>query len=107
MGITDFRDRLVCLCVDGIAVNLGVRHGMAALLREDVPWLVAIHCLNHQLELAVNDALAKTYMDEITTMLTNPYYIYEKSPRCSRELRAIGEIMEASANKPEKAHGTN
>ena len=106
MGISDYQNRLVCLCVDGAAVNLGIRHGMATLIREDVPWLVAIHCLNHRLELAVKSAFTKTYMDEITTMLTNLYYVYEKSPKRLRELRALGEIMDASANKPEKAHGT-
>ena len=106
LGITDYRERLVCLCVDGAAVNLGHRHGVAALLQEDVPWLVAIHCLNHRLELGVKNALTKTYMDEITTMLTNLYYVYEKSPKRLRELKAIGEIMDTSANKPEKAHGT-
>ena len=106
LGITNYRDRMVCLCVDGAAVNLGVRHGMAALLRQDIPSLVAIHCLNHRLELAVKNALTKTYMDEITTMLTNLYYVYENSPKRLRELKAIGEIMDTTANKPEKAHGT-
>ena len=61
--------------MDGAAVNLGRRHGMAVLLWEDVPWLVAIHCLNHRLELGVQNALTKLYMDEITTMLTNLYYV--------------------------------
>ena len=59
------------ICVDGAAVNLGVRRGLVALLREDLPWLVAIHCLNHRLELAVKDAFTKTYMDEVSTMLAS------------------------------------
>ena len=50
--------------MNGAAVNLGRRHGMAALLREDVPWLVAIHCLNHRLELGVKNALTKTYIQQ-------------------------------------------
>ena len=50
---------------------------MATLLRGRISWLVAIHCLNHRLELGVKDALTKTHMDEVTTMLTNLYYVYE------------------------------
>ena len=79
---------MACLCVDGAAINLGVRCGMAALHREDMPWLVVIHCLNHRLELGVKDALRKTYIDEVSSMLINLYYmyVYEKSPKCLREL---------------------
>ena len=49
----NWRSRLVSLWVDGAAVNLGVWRGV---LREDLPWLVAIHCLNHRLELAAKNA---------------------------------------------------
>ena len=79
---------------------------MAALLREDMPWLVVIHCLNHRLELGVKDALRKTYIDEVSSMLINLYYVYEKSPKRLRELRSVGEVMEESINEPEKAQGT-
>ena len=88
----------------GDAVNLGRRHGMAALLREDVPWLVAIHCLN-QTRTGSKNALTKTYIDENTTMLTKLHYVYEKSPKHLRELKAIGEIMDTSAEKAQ-AHST-
>ena len=106
LGVSDIYNQMACLCVDGAAVNLGVRRGMAALLREDMPWLVAIHCLNHRLELGVKDALSKTYMDEVSSMLINLYYVYEKSPKRLRELRSVGEVMEESINKPENAQGT-
>ena len=106
VGISDLSQQTVCLCVDGAAVNLGVRRGLAAQLLVDMPWLVAIHCLNHRLELGVKDALAKTNIDEISAMLVNLYYMYENSPKRLRELKSIGEIMEESVNKPVKAQGT-
>ena len=106
VGISDLSHKTVCLCVDGAAVNLGVRHGLAALLQEDMPWLVEIHCFNHRLELGVKDAFAKTNIDEISTMLENLYYVYKNSPKGLRELKSIGEIMEESINKPGKAQGT-
>ena len=61
--------------------------GMAALLRKEMLWLVAVYCLNHRLELGVKDALSKTYMNELSTMLINLYYAYKKSPKQSRELK--------------------
>ena len=39
----DLRNRLVSICVDGAAVNLGVHHGLSALLKEDMLWRVAVH----------------------------------------------------------------
>ena len=73
----DLRKRLVSICVDGAAVNLGVRHGLSALLKEDMPWLVAVHCMNHRLELTAKDACITSFLDEISTMLLNLHYMYE------------------------------
>ena len=106
LGVDNGPSKLVGICVDGAAVNLGVRRGLVALLREDLPWLVAIHCLNHRLKFAVKDAFTKTYMDEVSTMLVDLYYVYEKSPKCLRELKAMGNVLEESVGKPEKVHGT-
>ena len=102
----DLRNRLVSICIDGAAVNLGVRHGLSALLKEDMPWLVAVHCMNHRLELAAKDACSTSFLDEISTMLLNLHYMYEKSPKRLRELQMIAELMEESIRKPDKANGT-
>ena len=102
----DLRNRLVSICVDGAAVNLGVRHGLSALLKEDMPWLVAVHCTNHRLELAAKDACSTSFLDEISTMLLNLHYMYEKSPKRLRELQILAELMEESIRKPDKANGT-
>eukprot|EP00731_Ephydatia_muelleri_P006686 Em0003g934a len=86
----DLRNQLVSICIDGAAVNLGVHHGLSALLKEDMPWLVAAHCMNHRLELASKDACSTSFLDEISTMLLNLHYMYEKSPK-----------------RPDKANGTS
>ena len=45
----DFKKKMVAMCSDGASVNLGVKKGLAVLLRTDgCPWLVAIHCMNHR-----------------------------------------------------------
>ncbi len=102
----DLMKKLVRICVDGAAVNLGVRHGLAALIKKDVPWLVAIHCMNHRLELSAKDAFSNTFLNEVSTMLVNLHFVYENSPKRLRELRNVAEIMEERIRKPERATGT-
>ena len=41
---------------DGASVNMGCRGGLDVLLKEDIPYLVQIHCVAHKLELGVLDA---------------------------------------------------
>ena len=106
LGIDDWQKKLVSVCMDGAAVNLGVRRGVAARLRVEMPWLVGIHCFNHRLELAAKDAFAKTYIDDVTTMLTNLYYMYHKSPKRLRDLQALADELEENVVKPQKVHGT-
>ena len=108
LGVNNWRSKLVCMCMDGAAVNLGVRRGVAALLRTeyDMPWLIAVHCFNHRLELAAKDAFKNTYLDEVSNMLMNIYYVYHKSPKRLRDLRTVAEEMDEQVTKPEKAHGT-
>ena len=71
-----------------------------------MPWLIAIHCLNHRLELAAKDTFKNTYMSEVTDLLKDLYLVYQKSPKRLRELRALAEALEADIRKLEKAFGT-
>ena len=102
MGIDDWKTKLIGLCVDGAAVNLGRRRGLVTLLRQEVPWIEGIHCLNHRLELAAKDAFSETYMTEVTKVLMDMYYVYQKSPQRLRQLRDLGIILETAVKKPEK-----
>lgn len=92
---------------DGASVNMGVKKGLAQLLREDqIPWLVSVHCFNHRLELAVKDSFSRTYFDDIIEILTQLYYLYHNSPKRTGELEELASIMETQIRKPQKAHGT-
>ena len=102
----DLEQKLVSICVDGAAVNLGVRRGLSALLKQDLPGLVSMHCFNHHLELAAKDAFSLSYLNKVCTMLLNLYLVYEKSPKRLRELRSLAEIMEENVRKPDRASGT-
>lgn len=85
---------------------MGVRKGVATLLKNNVPWLVEIQCLAHKLELAIKECLKGTYMDSIVDILTSVYYFYKGSPKPLRELEEIAEFMEEHFLKPERANGT-
>jgi hypothetical protein len=106
LGIKDLNKHIVGMAADGANVNLGEKKGLVALLRKNSPWLIAIHCLNHRLELAAKDAFSGTYIDEILTMLTNLYAMYHRSPKRMRDLKALADIMEEHITMPQKANGT-
>ena len=106
LGVDDWKKKLGSVCMDGAAVNLGVRRGVAARLRTEMPWLVSVHCFNHRLELAAKDAFSETYLDEISPMLMNIYYMYHKSPKRLRDLQSLAEQLDETVVKPQKAHGT-
>lgn len=91
------------ICLDGPAVNLGVCCSLATVLCGAIPWLVAIHCLNNQLELATMAAFSKTFMDNVASMLMDLYYVYEKSSKRVHELRELADIMDESIRKFEKS----
>jgi len=106
-NISNWKDRLIGMGSDGASVNLGVRGGVAALLRNDVGHLVSIHCVAHRLELAANNAIKKhRVMRDIQDMLNNVYKHYHYSPKVLRELREIADALEEKVLKPTNLHGT-
>lgn len=80
---------IVAFCSDGASVNMGRRGGVATLLKEDAPWLIVIHCLNHVLELAARDAFKDTGVEMVTQMLNSLYSIYHRSAKRWRELEEV------------------
>ena len=106
IGIIQAHKRLLGLNVDGASVNMGIRNGLGARMKELSPWLQVVHCFNHRLELAIKDAFQTTTFSKIDDMLTKLYYLYQKSPKRLRELKAMAEVWEKSIPKPSKAYGT-
>lgn len=81
---------MVGFCSDGASVNMGSRAGVATLLKEDVPWLIVVHCFNHLLELAVKDAFKGTAVESVVDMLNVIYSLYERSAKKLRDLEQVG-----------------
>ena len=50
------KKKLVAVCFDGASVNIGVLNGMQALVKRDIgEWVLVVHCVNHNFELALLD----------------------------------------------------
>jgi hypothetical protein len=77
--------------MDGASVNMGRTTGLAARLKEIAPWLIAIHCFNHRLELAAADAFNDTFFAQLDEMLRQLFSLYQKSPKKLRELKKLAE----------------
>ena len=102
-----WRRKVVCLGTDGASVMMGKHAGVAALLREDVPHLVALHCVAHRLELAILDAIKDAAsLQEVKRVLQAMYRYYNNSPKALRELREVAQALEMSVLKPNTILGT-
>ena len=53
------RKKLVGFGSDGASVMRGSQGGVTALLKADVPHLIAVHCVAHCLELSILDVIKK------------------------------------------------
>ena len=56
LGLTDWKKKLVGLGTDGASVNTRSEGGIGVILKKEIPHLIHIHCVAHNLELAVLDA---------------------------------------------------
>ena len=59
---------------------------MKGIMQRALPWLFWAWCYAHRLELACKDSFSSILFNEIQDVLLRLYYLYEKSPKKSREL---------------------
>ena len=73
---------------------LGVRGGVAALRKEEVPFMIANHCVAHCLALACGQTSDKVpYIKKFKAILDQLYGFYESSPVPTAGLHSIQEIL--------------
>ena len=81
MEFNTFLSKLVTMGSDGASVMLGKKSEVLALLKEQQPSLIGVHCSAHRLELCYKDAMKKVPIAEkVLTLLTGLYYMYRNSP---------------------------
>ncbi|CAI6367147.1 unnamed protein product [Macrosiphum euphorbiae] len=75
---------------DGASVLLGKKNGVAKRLKDKYPLIFSWHCMNHRLELAVNDSVKDvTATNHFKAFLDSLYALYNRSPKNQNELKTI------------------
>ena len=82
---------------------MGKNKGVASLLKNDLPWLLAVHCFNHRLEHGINDAMEGTRFSDIDEMLNKIYFYYQTSSKRLRGLSKLADEFENCVPNPTKA----
>jgi len=94
---------------DGASVNVAEHSGMKGKIQTALPWS---WCYAHRLELACKNALTSTLFKDIEDMLLRLFYIYERSPKKSRNLIGVIEDLRQvfefpkGGDLPVRAHGS-
>ena len=88
VGVSDREKKLIGFGCDGESVNMGAR-GLRGFLQAPMPSIVVFCCFANRLELALKDALSKTYFTTVDELLLRIYYIYENSPKKCHELNEV------------------
>ena len=100
-GVLSSKPILVGGGTDGASVNIGCHNSIKTKLQSTLPWLFWSWCYAYRLELASKDALSSPLFKTIKEMLLRLYYLYEKSPKKTRELLLIVEKLKHVFEMPQ------
>ena len=95
------KTKLVGWASDGAEVMLGIRSGVQARLKQDVPYLISIHCVAHR-EVLAADAIP--YFQRVEGIIKSLYgYFSHSSVRMERlhEVQRILETPEIQLKRPQ------
>jgi len=71
---------------------LGKKSGVGQRLLEKYPRIILWHCLNHQLELSVGDAISEVYgANHFQVFVDKLYSLYSESPKISESWKNFQE----------------
>lgn len=94
--LSDQKAKLVCVNLDGAAVNLGAKNGVAKKLSDSVDNNVIVtHCVAHKLELGVLDAVKQVeYLKKFEDTLKRICKFYSFSPKRREELKKLASFLD-------------
>ena len=94
LEVVNWMSKLVALGTDGASVNMGEIGGVGAIVKRDIPHLIHIHCIAHELEIAVLDACNKvTYIVKFQNTMKTLLKYYSQSSKRLGELAEIGKMF--------------
>jgi len=102
-----WKEKLISTGTDGASVMIGRLGGVVVRLQAQVPHVIGIHCVAHNLELAFADTVKSCeVMKQVKKVLTGCWKHYRYSAKALRELKELVDAMEVNVGKPTKADGT-
>ena len=95
-GFPDWKRRLIGLGTDGCNTMRGKHNGLAARIERQVPNITTIHCVAHNLQLAIMDAAQDLpYLSEkFEPTLKKLFQFYHYSPTKQRGLTNVAQLLE-------------
>ena len=108
----EFCGKMVAIACDGASVMTGRKGGVGALLRQEQPALITIHCIAHRLELAIKDAAktVKLYDKTVNVLAMGLYYFYHNSSLNRAMLTRSSKALRSDSDKglllPTRVGGT-
>ena len=88
-----YPSRLVSTSLDGASVNMGVKNGVVALLKEENPAVVGVHAIAHIVELAWADAIkVKPLIKRMLLTSQKAYTHYAGSPKKRLTFKACCKV---------------
>ena len=102
------RKKITFLCADGVAVNMGRKRGALIQLPDyrDVSRPYIIHCLNHNLELAVKDSSKIQEFEEIKESLHILFKMVKDNGKTWDAFRVVGDRLGVKVLRYTKVTGT-
>ena len=99
------KQNLISFCSDGASVMLGSNSGVGTRLQENFPKIVIWYCLNHRLQLVLDDSVndikqvnhCKTFMDKMYTIFhksnKNQAELFNISQELGQQMLKIGKVL--------------
>ena len=94
------RNNLIAFCSDGASVMLGCNSGVGTRMQKDFPKIIIWHCLNHRLQLALDDFVSdikqlnhfKSFMDKL-------YRLFHQSNKNQIKLSIVAKNLDVEVRK--------
>ena len=91
---------LMAFASDGASAMIGSKSGVAVQIQSKYPRCIIWHCLNHRLELAVNDVISEMKcFNHFEAFIGKIFSIYSSSPKNLSALRSHGVTLDLATNR--------
>ena len=88
----NWKDKTACHGNDGANVMVGQHGGVFGILKEDIPSLISVHCIAHNLELGLRDTIKRIPLfQEVKELSQGMWKYYKYSCKALKELKDLAE----------------